>query len=350
MDTMKKIGSLLLAFSLMATPAMINAEDVENNMDKDLINEEAQELEIADYLTYEGHIIDVNNKDGNMSIWVEKNDNPEESIIFHLDEGVLLLSDKTLEKVEIDYLKDDMKVLVYYKSNTPMMLSMPAQARPDGIVIKENEDLNFIKISKFNDELTSVDNDLKLNIQDDTIMVNGKGEKLEKEDLQDENLLVFYGNTTRSIPAQTSPNKVILLDGIKADIDVDLKGEVTIFHKILVNKWLYIEGEESLNIELENKIYKDEDGVLMVPLREIGEALAYKVSWDGQRWAAQLTKDAQWTEVIIGEDNYNFAKMIVKLGTAPVLKNSTTYVPMNFIEEILQMNLNIQEGMLRITE
>lgn len=345
MNKLTKYGSLLLAFALIFIPIMTNAANIEDNMDKDLINEEVEEME--EYLTYEGHIVNVDKNDGGISILVKAKEDKKDTldeIVFHLSEDVLLLSDKTMEEIETSHLKEDMKVLVFYRANTPMTLSIPPQATPDGLVVLENKDLHFTKIAKFNDELVSKDNELKLNIQKDTPMVDTKGEKLVEEDLKDENLLVFYDMTTKSIPAQTNPHKVILLD------EVDIEEELTVLDKILIDT---DEADDKQTKSLENEMYRNEDKLVMVPLREVGIALGYEVTWDGEKRAAQLTKGAQWTEVVIGEgtegeDNYNFAKMIVKLGTSPVLKDSKLYVPVNFIDEVLQRELALEDGMLQI--
>ena len=359
MSKMKTVGSLLLAFSLVVTPAIINAETIEKDVDKNLINEEVQlindevdAVKTEGYISYEGNIADINKVNDNMSILAQKageKENPQEGIVFHINEDVLLLSDKTMDRVEKTDLKDGMKVLVFYKANTPMTLSLPPQMTPHGIVVLENEGSQSIKIAHFNDELTSMDNQLKLNIQKDTLMVDEDGGKVEAEDLKGENLLVFYEITTRSIPAQTNPKKVILLDGI--DMDWDFGQDLNIIDRIT---FPMEENEDERPIKvLDNQLYKNEENVLMVPLREVGQALGYEVTWDSEKRAAELVKGAQWTQVVIGEgtvgeDNYSFAKMIVKLGTAPVLKNSTAYVPVNFIEEVLQMNISVEDGMLII--
>jgi copper amine oxidase-like protein len=344
MSTMKKIGSLLLAFSLVVTPAMINAD----NMDKDLINEDVDlidEAKLEEYISYEGHIVDVNEQDGNISIWVQDEadkENSQDGTIFHIEE---------------DYIKEDMEVSVFYKANTPMTMSMPPQATPNIIVIREKEKLNFIKVAKFNDKLVSMDNGLKINIEENTAMVDLDGKNLAEEDLKGETLLVFYGSSTKSLPPQTNPYKVIVLDELDLDLDEeeDTDHEITVFDKILIDRLVYREDARTIELNLENNMYKDKDDVLMIPLREVGEALGYEVRWNAEKRSTELMKDAQWTEVVIGEgtvgeDNYNFAKMIVKLGTPPVLKNSTTYVPANFVEEILEMKLNLKDGTILITE
>lgn len=351
MDTVKKIGSILLAFALVITPVSLNAVDLDDDMD--IMDEDVNAAEVQDYITYEGHIVAVND---DMSIWVQKEGDKgkaQEGIIFNLDEDLLLLSDKSMGELSSSYLEKDMKVLVFYKADTPMTMSLPPQATPYGIVVLENEEPHFTKIAKFNDELVSMDNKLKLNIQEDTPMIDREGDKIEKEDLKDENLLVFYAETTKSIPAQTNPHKVILLEDLDWDLDIDFDfdEDITVFDKMLIDR----EDEEDITIGLENQLYRNEKNVLMVPLRAVGEALDYEITWDAEKRAATLTKGAQWTEVVIGEgtvgeDNYNFAKMIVKLGNPPVLKDSKLYVPVNFIKEVLQRDIDIEDGMLQIEE
>ena len=43
------------------------------------------------------------------------------------------------------------------------------------------EEPSFIKVSGFNEDLVSGENDLKLNISEDTVIVNKDGEKVEKK-------------------------------------------------------------------------------------------------------------------------------------------------------------------------
>lgn len=85
----------------------------------------------------------------------------------------------------------------------------------------------------------------------------------------------------------------------------------------------------------------------MIPLRLVGESLGYEVSWNQETKTSELVRGPQWTALTIGEDNYNFAKMLVKLGTAPVLIEDRTFVPMSFIEEILKAEVEVMpEGLL----
>ena len=67
-----------------------------------------------------------------------------------------------------------------------------------------------VKLSYFDDSLTSADNTLRLNIGPTTNVetLNGQQYTCSPENSE---LLVYYTTTTFSIPAQTTPQKVIVL-------------------------------------------------------------------------------------------------------------------------------------------
>lgn len=83
----------------------------------------------------------------------------------------------------------------------------------------------------------------------------------------------------------------------------------------------------------ESKVFESEKNI-MLPLRKVAEKLGFKVEWNDERKAVTLDDGTVNTTVYIGEDTYYMASSIAigmsaptPLGTAPVLKNSTTYVP-----------------------
>lgn len=334
MKKTSKYLALSLAACISLSPVMLSAENLEGRDSVPVpIMEEIQD---KDYLNYEGKIVDIIDRANNRSSILVKAEGDDYGLIFHLGEEVILLGHKSKDFIKAEDLKVGSRLDVFYKKNTPMALSLPGQLTPDVIILKDGEDLSFIKLGAFNRELISRENDLKLNISEDTSLVNKKGEKLDKEDLKNKDLIVFYTITTRSIPPQTNPEKVIVIGENK---DLEMGAEVSVLDKIFIN---------DNEIKLVNPIYTGEDGIKMLPLREIGEALGYKVEWDGGEKAIDLTKGPQWTRVTIGQDKYNFAKMLITLGKPADLKDSKTYVPFNFLDQVLKMEIRVFNGILSI--
>jgi hypothetical protein len=86
--------------------------------------------------------------------------------------------------------------------------------------------------------------------------------------------------------------------------------------------------------------FTNKQGVLMVSLRDVVNQLNYELKWDQATKTAKLTNGAQWTSVTINKDSYFFAKMTPKaLGAAPVLQDNKAYVPVQFVSDILQIEV-----------
>lgn len=100
------------------------------------------------------------------------------------------------------------RVTGYYDGNAPAILIYPPQYQAI-VMVKDNLSQN-IKIDFFNSQLASSDGQLQLNIAPTTqvLLTNGQ---LFSEYPGNRDLVVFYGPTTRSIPAQTTPTRIIVL-------------------------------------------------------------------------------------------------------------------------------------------
>lgn len=214
------------------------------------------------------------------------------------------------------------EVIIYYHKDTIMALSYPPMLSPDVVIINDNEEQGTM-VSKFDEEFLNAEKDLYARPSDETIIIDKDGKKLTKEDMKNRDAVIFYDIVLESHPAQTTPKKVVVMP-IKENLPV-------------VNEFL-----------LDNGFIKEMSGKMMVPLRLVGESLGYEVTWNQETKTAELVRGAQWTAVTIGEDRYNFAKMLVKLGTTPVLIEDKTYVPMNFIEEILKAEVEVVPEGLKI--
>ncbi|MGY0373176.1 hypothetical protein [Clostridium sp. JNZ J1-5] len=96
----------------------------------------------------------------------------------------------------------------FYDGNAPVPLIFPPQY--NAIVMAEDELYQNVKVDYFNNELVSSDYTLKLNIAPSTQIILENDQTFTKNPAN-RNLIVVYGATTKSIPAQTTPYKIIVM-------------------------------------------------------------------------------------------------------------------------------------------
>lgn len=96
----------------------------------------------------------------------------------------------------------------FYDANAPVPLIFPPQYR--AIVMAKDTQYQNVKVDHFNSQLVSSDNQLKLNIGPSTQIVL-ENDQAFTQNPANRNLIVVYGPTTRSIPAQTTPYEIIVM-------------------------------------------------------------------------------------------------------------------------------------------
>ena len=96
----------------------------------------------------------------------------------------------------------------FYPLNSLMAMIYPPQYNVDVIV---NGDFLNVTVDRFNDEFISSDGMLQLNIGDDTEIILQNGDPIRLGELPNRKLVVVYDISTRSIPAITTPEKVVVL-------------------------------------------------------------------------------------------------------------------------------------------
>ena len=99
-------------------------------------------------------------------------------------------------------------VIGFYDATAPVPLIYPPQY--EAIVMAKVSPCQNVKVDYFNSQLVSSDGTLKLNISPLTQIILTNGQSFTGN-LENRNLVVIYGATTRSIPAQTTPYKIIVL-------------------------------------------------------------------------------------------------------------------------------------------
>jgi len=80
----------------------------------------------------------------------------------------------------------------------------------------------------------------------------------------------------------------------------------------------------------------EKDGVMMIPLRALAEALGFNVEWQGETSTIILTKGPVYITMNALKDGYTFSKTApMLLGTAPILDSGVTFVPSQFVVDVL---------------
>ncbi len=96
----------------------------------------------------------------------------------------------------------------YYNGDAPAILIYPPQYQ--ALVMVKDQINQNVKVSFFNNYLVSSDGQLQLNLSPETQILLTNGQRFTRFP-GNRDLVVFYQFTTRSIPAQTTPYRIIVL-------------------------------------------------------------------------------------------------------------------------------------------
>ena len=259
-----------------------------------------------------------------------------------------LVYDNLGNKKALSDLTDGSKITVFTGSYEPTPLILPVQYTANVIIINGDKEGNVNADTYLADEegYTNAANTLNIAAADDTKIVD-KNEKEYKGDLDKNDLIVFYGVSTKSIPAQTTPTKVVVL----GKNEIALKQieaaknatpaptaapETTVAPEVTEAPQVSYAG--LVNVVIGDKNVSDvyaKDNTTMVPLREVAEAAGFTVTWDAENRAVILNDGVY--SLKIGENSYVKGKMMpLTLSAAPEIVNDLTYVPAEFFAEVTE--------------
>lgn len=97
-------------------------------------------------------------------------------------------------------------------------------------------------------------------------------------------------------------------------------------------------------LKLQEPMFKSEKGTVMIPLREVAEALDFTVTWDQENKVANINKGPIWAGAYIGKDKYYFSKALVFLEEEAQLIRGTTFVPISFIDEVIKGKTTVNDN------
>ena len=236
-----------------------------------------------------------------------------------------LVFDNTGKEVKLQ--KGD-KVTAYNYANKPMLMIYPPQYNPE-VVIVETEAMGSVAVGTFDKNLLSEEHSLKLNVSEETDVSSTSGKDVTIADLPEQNLVVFYAITTMSIPAQTPPTKVIILDNEEQDAAEVIPAEEV--------SEVEVDPAEAAVQKIIASDFHEVEGMKMVPLRLIAEELGYKVESTG--YGAIVSKGALSFTITRGQKMYGYNKALRQFEVTPaLLESNKTYVPVTFVEDLLNKN------------
>lgn len=105
-------------------------------------------------------------------------------------------------------LRAGMRIAVFYDANLPVPAVYPPQYRAE--IVTSLRRGQQAALGYFDENLVSADASLKLNIgpMTNVVTLNGQSYACSPENSE---LLVYYTNTTFSIPAMTTPQKIVVM-------------------------------------------------------------------------------------------------------------------------------------------
>ncbi|MGE7945480.1 stalk domain-containing protein [Lysinibacillus sp. NPDC093688] len=300
------MSALLIGGAIVAPTASANEGEavVTNATDNKEQNPQVQPT----FIKIAGIIENVEKREDATYYTVKENENTN---VFVVNDETLVF-DNTGKEVKLQ--KGD-QITAYTYANKPMLMIYPPQYNPE-VIIVETKEMGIVEVDFFNKELVNTDNTLKLNVGKETELLSLSGKKVKAKDLAEQHLLVFYTITTMSIPAQTPPSKVVVLDTIAQEPG-------------------HVDPSKAAVQEIINNDFYEVEGTKMVPLRLIAEELGFKVESTGK--GAIISKGALSYTITRGQKEYGYNKALRYFKVAPALLEPTkTYVPVEFVEELMK--------------
>ena len=319
MTQLKKIGTgIFLGLSLMVTSVTAFAMDGVDRTQK--VADNLMPAERGAYFSsFSGTIQSVEKWMDSQMVLVENSNGQVANFVVN----------ESTYRLTKDELAVGAEITGFFETNAPMVMIYPPRYNVD--IIAVNFDGLNIKADRFDTNRVSQDGTLKLNISDKTEIIMQNGEKFtgDHANLAYRKLIVLYGPSTRSIPAQTTPERIIVLyekaappiGQINDGVDFPTITELVVSDTVIAAPLPYF----------------NQAGIVMVPLRPVADTLGLDIAWDSANQSIVVDKNIAFK---IGADRYERKdnQAVFQLGAAPELQNGMTFVPLNFFRDVLMMN------------
>lgn len=211
-------------------------------------------------------------------------DNDDMGMIFTVESDVFVIDQKDNSYQSIQDLKKGMEITAVLSNNSIMTMSIPPMT-PGAAGFIINAEGSFTDLSAYNEDLTNSTNTLKLNIDEKTVITDIRGSKkaFSKEDLKNNELLVFYSASTRSIPAQTSPSFVMILASAAMEETAP---------------------EPQMKLPAVEIQQTEKKAPELVALRDLAEKAGFTIQWTANDKPIVLEKENTKIEITVGKNTY----------------------------------------------
>lgn len=317
---LKKIFAMamvaVMSSSLPAIAATVTSESA------DVIKAEKVQQEMQ-YQLVSGVISSIESTDGSVSIQLSdkadktaSNGLADIKLIANVNDYIRVIDQKDMSEKSVADLKEGTKVSLLLLNNSPMTMSLPPMTNGVDAIIIES-DSNFMDLSFYNEELVNAENQLKLNIDEKTKISDLKGSKkvFTADDVKNKEALVFYGASTRSIPAQTSPTGIIVFD--KAEMEEDSTAQP--------------EAKPEVLPEIKPEVIKPN---APFALRAYVEGLGYTVLWSGNDQPVVISKEGRSIKLTLNEKGIEVNGEKKELSSPVTLVNGQMTVPADFADSL----------------
>lgn len=305
---MKKIISLALAF-IMSMSVVVFAE----KQDDELMNKGFRRLNAK---------VEEREKDNDVDMLTVSADGSKtvlllgKTLLLNLEDGKLYKNIKEYEK-EKTQIKVGDEITVFIKNNQPQTMSIPPQTNPTLIAVNNSKKYS-VDVDYFNENGIGISNRLVINNIKETKVLDIEGNKVE-EPAMGKTLIVLYTVSTRSLPPQTNPETVYVLESKVAEKPVQEKSV-----------------EEILKENFKPEVF---EGTEFYQLRKVFEKAGANIEWDNATRTIKLSKDAKSVSVNTKDKVLTLGEKQVKLDKF-FIENGISYADVNLYKLVSEYYLS----------
>ncbi len=315
----KQIGAIAIAAGMAFMPAMgVTFAQSQLSPEKEMISAQDKKDESSEYKLSQAVVDKVETQGNITTVYATENNQP---VVYKISDA-LVYRQSTMQKAEASQIKEGDKLQTYFDKNAPMILIYPPQYPVKVAVIMDGE--GSVKVAKFDKDILSIENNmidaLKLNISEDTILESADKKTYTKEELAGKNLLVFYSVTTRSIPPQTNPEKIVVLPDLQQMGEGNNDGADN-----------NVQQDKEINEIIAGNSYFN-GTMQMITVAKIAQILGYEVKWNASEKTVELRKDENLIELVVMNNVYRVNGKEIKMILPMEIKEGRTYAELSILD------------------